>query len=168
MLQQTRNQQGGGVCAERPRGVGVANDKRRVGQILQHGALPHELVAGLDGLAVDAQPRPARKLHLQPRRRDDDVGLDLLPGLQRDAVRGDGLDVARGDVRLALVQAAEEVAVGAHAHALLPRVVGGLEVRVVRDVLGQLLGCAGAHEAARGFGEHAAEGEEEEGQDEEL
>ena len=67
------------VGAERPRGVGVADNGGHVGQVLEHYVVPEELLGDVHAFAVDEDVRPAGELELQPRGGDDDVCIKRPP-----------------------------------------------------------------------------------------
>ncbi len=75
----------------------------------------------------------------RPVRRDDDVGIEVVAGLQLDARLVERLDVIGDDARLTATQRAEEIAVGHGAQALIPRVVARREVGIHIEVSGELL-----------------------------
>ena len=157
---------GGGVGAEGPGGVDVADDECRVGQVLHHDGLPDELLVDREWGPVDGQFGAARQADLEARGGDDDVRVEFLARGQLDARRRDLVDNARDDAGLAGAEARIEVAVGAEAHALLERVVARLEVRVVLDGRRELLDGSGAEHAFGQRGEVVAEVDDEEGHDE--
>ena len=66
---------------------------------------------------------PPRSEQVEPGRGDDDVGLELLPGLELEPRLGEGLDPVGDDRGAAARDRLEQVAVGDEAEALVPRVV---------------------------------------------
>ena len=73
----------------------------------------------LDVAAVDVQPDPAERHHLQPGGGDDDVGFDLVP--RRDPAHlGEGLDLVGHDLGLAFADRLEKIAIGHETEALIP------------------------------------------------
>ncbi|KAI3477047.1 hypothetical protein L1887_61344 [Cichorium endivia] len=145
----------GAVRAERPGCVGVADRDGVVGQALHHAALPDKQLVGLDGLLVHRGLDVTANVELEAGGGDDEVARDALAVLEDDLVAGDLVNVAGGNVRLALAERRVKVAVRADAQTLVPRVVARLEVRVERDVLGQLCFGHGAEDALGDAGEGA-------------
>ncbi len=149
VAQDATDQQRARIRAQRPARIRVAHQEEGVGQVLHHGGFPEELVAGPHDGAVHGDLGAAGEEHLEPRRRDDHVGLEFLARRQDDAPGGHGLDRVGDDGASAGAQGGEEVAVRAHAEALSPRVVGRLEMGVVWDRGGELFygrfldGCSG-------------------------
>ena len=82
--------------------------------------------------------RAAEGLQLQAGGGDDDVGVEVLPGLQRDAGGVEVVDVVGDHLDAAVADRREQVAVGVQADALIPRVVARLEVHVDRIADGQV------------------------------
>nr|POE48055.1 hypothetical protein CFP56_01383 [Quercus suber] len=168
-VQESGDELGGGVGAEGPGGVGVADDDGRVRDALDHGALPDVLVGHAHGLAVDGDVGTTEQADAEAGGGDDDVGVEDLGGvLEDDALLGDLLDVSGDDFGVLTADGLVEVAAGADAEALLPRPVRGGEVRVHGVALGQLTAGASEQDSLRRLGEGAAELEEDEGEDEEL
>ena len=95
--------------------------------------------AEVDRLAVDLELQAAERQHLQPGRGDHDVGLELAARREPDAGLGERLDRVGDDLRAAVGERLEQVAVGHQAEPLLPGVVVGREVLVDREALGERL-----------------------------
>ena len=92
--------------------------------------LVDESVLRFDLLAVEADRRAPERLQLQAGGGDDDVGVEVLSRIQRDAGGVDVVDVVGHQFDAAGADRREQVAVGDQAHALVPRVVARLEVHV--------------------------------------
>ena len=168
MLQQATHQQRRGIRAQRPGCVRVADHGRQVGQILDHDALPEELLRDIDGLAVDGYGGAAADAQFEARGGDDEVRGEVLARLHVDAAGIDALDNARDDICLARAEGFEESRVGIETQPLLPGVVAGLEMRVVGYVLREPSLRLLFDHPARGVRETAAEIHEEERQEEEF
>lgn len=136
-LEQAGEEVGGGVGAQRPRRVGVTDDKGGVGEILQHHAAPEELLSMVDELPVDLDRRAAADEDAETGRGDDDVRVEATARVQLDALGCDLFDGVGDDVGVAGAETLVEVAIGGDAESLVPDVVARLEVRVERDVRGQ-------------------------------
>jgi hypothetical protein len=163
VLDDAREQARGVVGAEGPRGVPVADDLAEVGHVGEHGKVPEVFLLRLDFGAVDGQVDAAEEAHVEARRRDDDVGVELGAAREDDAVGDDFGDCVGYDGGTAAVEALEVVVVGAQAEALLPGVVGRLEVRVQGEVGGELLLGFFADKGRGALGEVDAEVVEENG-----
>lgn len=140
-----------------PRRGGVADRDGQVGQARQQGAAVGNGVGDGNGLAVDVEIDPAEEPHVQARRRDDEVGVEVVAGLERDPGLGEPLDPVGDDGGAAVAQRGEEVAVGAEAQALIPRLVRRVEVGVHGIALRQGLGVGLPDECAGGLREGADE-----------
>ena len=161
-VQQPGHEDRGRVHAERPGDVCVSEARRHVGHVLQHDAFPEVLFPhGLRDV-VHGDLRAAADLELQARGCDDDVGVDVLARGKLDAGRrhgGDGVGDHRG---FAGAHGFEEVSVRAETQALLPRVVAGFEMGVVRYVFRQLFDGDLFDQVPRCEGVEGAELDEEE------
>ena len=73
VLEQPGDEEGRGVGAERPGCVRVADYERRVGDVLQHDAVPEILIRDAARFAVNCDRRPAADLEFEARGSDDDV-----------------------------------------------------------------------------------------------
>ena len=82
------------------------------------------------GLPSIGEVDVAQHIQIEAGGGDDDVGLELLAGLQANAVLGEALDLVGDHRGLAGTDALEQVAVGNEGDALPPRPVGRREVRV--------------------------------------
>src|SRR3546814_15036649 len=82
------------------------------------------MLAPIDGIAVDAYRNLAGDRELEAGRGDDDVGVEMLAGLQLDAALVETLDMIGDDRRLARLHRLEKIGVGDEAQPLIPRVVG--------------------------------------------
>ena len=80
--------------------------------------------------AVDGQLDPADEQQLQAGRRDDDIGLELVTGLEADAGAGEGVDPVGDHRGTPVADRTEQVTVRHDAQPLVPRVVLRGEVRV--------------------------------------
>jgi hypothetical protein len=139
VLDDTSKQARGVVRAEGPRRIPVADNLAEVGHVGEHGEVPEVFLLRRDFGAVDGQVDPAEEAHVEARCRDDDVGVELGAAREDDAVGDDLADCVCDDGGAAAVEALEVVVVWAQAEALLPGVVGWLEVRVQGEVGGELL-----------------------------
>lgn len=167
-LQQPTDHLRRGVRAQRPGRLRVADHGGEVGHVLQHDALPEELLREVDFSAVDGDGRAAADLDFQARGGDDEVRGEEIARVHFYARGGDALDGAGDDVRRAGAQGLEELGVWVEAEALFPGVVARVEVRVVRDVLREALLGFFTDEVPGGVGEAPAEIDEELRQDEEF
>ncbi len=135
---------GGHVGPQRPRRVGIAHTPCQVGHVLQQVRLVDEPILWLDLVAVEADGGAAECLQLQTGGGDDDVGVEVLSGLQRDARRVDMIDVAGDDLSAAVADRGEQVGVGVQAYPLVPRVIARMEVDIDRVAGGQVGDCLAA------------------------
>lgn len=115
---------------QRPRRVGVADGKGKVRHTGQHHSLVGQCFAQHHRLPILAQGHSPKELDVESGGRDDDVGLDFLARLEKDARFGEGLDLVGHHGRLARTEAFEQVTVGHRAQPLVPRVVWRVEVHV--------------------------------------
>ena len=76
--------------------------------------------AKIDGFAVYADGGLAHGDKVQARCRDDDIGFDMLARFQLDARFGEMVDMVGDNLRLALGNRREHVAIGNEAQALFP------------------------------------------------
>ncbi|PAV72389.1 hypothetical protein WR25_15956 [Diploscapter pachys] len=113
---------------EGPGNVGVAEYPGHVRQVFQEHALVGHLLADRIGGAVHRHDHPAQYLEPEPGRRDDDVGRQVLAGLEHNAAFAEALDVIGFDRGAATTDGFEQVAIGHRAQALVPRHVVGGEV----------------------------------------
>ena len=120
----------GQIRLQRPGRVGVPEGEGEVGDALEHDPLVRQPRRDVDRVAVDTELRTAGELQLEPRRRDDDVGIELAARREADAPLGEGVDVVGDDVGLARPDGAEQVTVGRDAHPLVPGPVARREVGV--------------------------------------
>lgn len=130
---------GGGLRTQCPRRIDTPHHEDQVGDILQECRVPGILVGQVDGLLVHADINPPTQGEFQSRRRGNNVSIQLLSGLHSNPVRRERLDTHRLDVGPPVSQALKEVTVEREADALTPRFIGWREVRIDRNVLGQLL-----------------------------
>lgn len=120
-------------------------------------------------LAVDAHVDTAEETHVEARGSNNDISVEFVSAVEFDAVGNNALDGVGDDVCFSAAEGFEVVAVGTEAHALLPRVVAGFEVRVNGEIGGQLLsgfldeevGCEGREPDAEFVEEDGDEGEHE-------
>ena len=120
----------GDVGAQRPRRIRVAHAPEQVGHVFEHVRLVDETLGGIDLFAVHADRGPAQRLQLQARGGDDDVGVEMPAGLERDTGGVEMVDVVGDHVGAAGADGVVEVGVGDQAHPLIPGVVARLEVDV--------------------------------------
>jgi hypothetical protein len=120
----------GELGLERPGGVGVADGQGQVGDALEHHALVGDLLGDVDGLAVHRELDAAEEEQVEAGGGHDDVRRELLAGAEPKPGLGEGVDVVGDHRRGAGADGGEEVAVGHHAEALVPRAVVGGEVGV--------------------------------------
>jgi hypothetical protein len=163
VLDDAGKQARGIVGAKGPRGVPVADDLAKVGHVGEHGEVPEVFLLRLHFGAVDRQVDAAEEAHVEARRRDDDVGVELGAAREDDAVGDDFGDGVGYDGGAAAVEALEVVVVGAQAEALLPGFVGWLEVRVQGEVGRELLLGFFTDKSRGALGEVDAEVVEEDG-----
>ena len=83
---------------QRPRRVGVAENPRQVGNVLDENTTVGHVIATVPWLSFDEKFPPAHHLDVQAGRREDDVGFELTAGLQQDPLLGEGFDLV-GDSR---------------------------------------------------------------------
>src|SRR5215204_3378693 len=95
----------------------------------------------------------------------DDVGLESLARAKLKARLGEGVDLVGDDRRLAGADGLKEVAVGSHAEALVPGVVGGREVLADVVVRAKLLAYRTQDLPFHELGPSPRERVEEEGQE---
>src|SRR6202034_4942562 len=98
-----------------------------VGEVRQTGEHDAPIGDGLgevDRLAVDREHDIPQDAHVEAGRGDDDVGVQHLAGDQADPGLREGVDLIRHDGDLSLPYADEEVSLGEHRNALLPRAGG--------------------------------------------
>lgn len=167
-FQHAAEQDGRGVGSQRPRGVGVAEHERTVGHVLHPGVPPQDLVGQRDGLAVDEKPGSARDAQSEPGCGHDDVGLDRIARVQFYRVPMDVLDAAGDHACPACADRAVKVSVGSEAEALVPGVVGRLEVLVDRVLVSQRLDRLGPEDPACRSREPLAIGVHEDGHEDEV
>lgn len=135
---------------------------------MDHDAFPEELLRDVDSAVVDGDGGSAADLEFQAGGRDDEVRGEELPGVHFYARGGDALDGAGGDVRLAGAEGLEEFRVGVETEALFPGVVARVEMRIMRDILGEALLRFFPDQVPSGVREAAAEIDEELRHDEEF
>ena len=119
MIQKTANEGRSQICAQCPRSVGVAYAESEVGNVAQHRPFVNEAVARIDRRAIDRELYGAQSQHLQTSGGDDDVGIELLAGLQADAMLGKGIDLVGNDRGASCADGLEQVGVGNQAQALI-------------------------------------------------
>ena len=90
--------------------------------------MPSRLIAGA-----------AERLQLQAGGGDDDVGVEVPAGFERDAGGVDMVDVVGDHLGAAVGDGGVQVGVGDQAQPLIPRVVARLEVGVDVVAVGQVL-----------------------------
>lgn len=161
VFEQTADEARSGIGAQSPGSVGVADDERRVGNILHHHALPHKVIRDMNLLPVHLHLRLTGNLDLQTGGSDDDVGRELFARVQHDTVGNNPGDRVGSDICLAAPQTLEEVASRAETEPLIPGVVVRFEVRVKGDVLGELQGSQKPKHQLGDRGECLAEEEKE-------
>ena len=137
--QQFRHRPRRHVGAQGPRRVRVTQAPRRVGHIFEKMTPEDEPLVRVDLLAVDADPDAAQRLQLDAGRGDDDVGVEVSAGAQRDAGGVHVVDVIGHHVDVARRDGLVEVAVEDEAHPLIPRVVRRREMGVDVVARGQVL-----------------------------
>jgi hypothetical protein len=121
VLEQAAQVGAGDVGLQGPRRVGVADYPSQVGNLLQKHTFIGHLVAQLARLAVHRQFHSTQHLQVDARRRDDDVGFQFPPGLQQDALLGEGVDLIGDHRRLTGFQHLEQIAIRHQAQPLVPR-----------------------------------------------
>lgn len=78
VLDDAREEPARRVAAECPRGVPVPDDLAHVGHVGEHGEAPHVFVWYVYCFAVHGEVDAAQEPQVEPRGRDDDVGVELL------------------------------------------------------------------------------------------
>ena len=133
VVEQPADEVGDQVDAQRPAGAEIAEHPDHVGHAGEHHAAIGDGVGEVERLAVDREVDVAQHAEVEAGRGDDDVGLELLAGLQQDALLGEAVDLVGDDGGLAGLDALEQVAVRNEGDALPPRPVARREVG--RDVV---------------------------------
>src|ERR1700691_4569197 len=108
----------GQVAFEGPGRVRVPNGYGEVRHALEHHALVDQLAGDVHALPADAELDPADEQQLEAGSGDDDVGLELVAGLQQQAPFGERVDVSGVHGDPAAADRLEHVAVGARAGAM--------------------------------------------------
>ena len=117
-------------CPARPE---IAEHPDEVGHAGEHHAAIGHGIGEIQRLAVDGEIDVAIGREVEAGRGDDDVGLQLLAGLQQDTLLGEAVDLVGDDGGFAGLDALEQVTVGNEGDALPPRPVLWREMS--RDVV---------------------------------
>ena len=128
VAQQPADVAGGQVGLQRPRRIGVAEGERQIGHVAEHHALVDHGLAGIEWPPVDGQRHIVQHVQLQAGGQHHDIGREFLAAAQAQSTGGEALDGVRHHRRAALAHGPEQIAIGRHAHALVPRVVVRREV----------------------------------------
>ena len=83
------------------------------------------MLTKIDSFPVNADCGLAHGDKIQTRRGDDDIGFDMLAGLQLNACLGKMIDMVGDNFGLALGNRREHVAIGDEAQALFPWAIFG-------------------------------------------
>ena len=143
--EQAAHEVGDQVRAERPARPEIAEHPHHVGHAGEHHAAIGDRVGEIERLAVDGEIDVAQHVEIEAGGGDDDVGLELLAGLQANAGLGEALDLVGDHRGLAGPDALEEIAVRHEGDALPPRPVGRREVGV-HVVVGAEMGAHAAQQ----------------------
>ena len=106
--------------AQRPAGAEIAEHPDHVGHAGEHHAAIGDGLGEIQRLAVDDEVDVAQDVQVEAGGGDDDVGLELLAGLQQDARFGEAVDLVGDHRGLAGRDALEQVAVRHEGDALAP------------------------------------------------
>src|SRR3546814_15527928 len=87
MIEDTADIFGDDIGAQRPARVQIAEHHREVRHVREHARLVIEMLAPIDGIAVDAYRNLAGDRELEAGRGDDDVGVEMLAGLRSEERR---------------------------------------------------------------------------------
>ncbi|MCU0888139.1 MAG: hypothetical protein MUC64_09015 [Rubritepida sp.] len=149
LRQQPADEIGHQVRPQRPGGAEIAEHPDHVRHAREHhAAVGHGLVEG-QRLAVDLEGDVAQHVEVKAGGGDDQVRLQLLAGLEQDALLREALDLAGDDARRSLGHRVEQVAVRHIGQALVPGAVARREVR--GDVV---VGADDAPHLAQQLGRH--------------
>ena len=130
MAEQAAHEVGDQVGTERPACPEVSEHPHHVRHAGEHHAAVGDRIGEVERFAVDGEVDVAQHVEIEAGGGDDDVGLEVLAGLQADSGFGEPFDLV-GDHRGATgTDALEQVAVGDEGDALPPRPIGRREVRI--------------------------------------
>ena len=134
----------GQVAFQRPAGIRISEGERHIRHAFKHHALINQPVGRIDAVVVHVQLHPSHHGEREPGSGDDDVSGQLLARSQCDALGRETLDRIGDDFGIATADGVEQIGIGHQADALVPRIVGRLEIALNGVAVGKL--CAHAIE----------------------